>query len=156
MAGLTVLDHGGRVRRMTIESPMIFALQEAERAAARGEVPVGAVLVNGDSGEILARAGNQTVADSDPTAHAEMLVIRAAAAKSGAPRLQKVDLYVTLEPCAICAALYPSHGYVGSISGLMTRRAVASSMARGFFSKTLATTLRRSSVESRSAALAPC
>ena len=73
MAGLTVLDHGGRVRRMTIESPMIFALQEAERAAARGEVPVGAVLVNGDSGEILARAGNQPLADSDPTAHAEML-----------------------------------------------------------------------------------
>ena len=104
MAGLTVLDHGGRVRRMTIESPMIYALQEAERAAARGEVPVGAVLVNGDSGEILARAGNQTLADSDPTAHAEMLVIRAAAAKSGAPRLQKVDLYVTLEPCAMCAA----------------------------------------------------
>ena len=104
MAGLTVLDHGGRVRRMTIESPMIFALQEAERAAARGEVPVGAVLVNGNSGEILARAGNQTLADSDPTAHAEMLVIRAATVKAGAPRLQQVDLYVTLEPCAMCAA----------------------------------------------------
>ena len=104
MAGLTVLDHGGRVRRMTIESPMIFALEEAERAAARGEVPVGAVLVNGNSGEILARAGNQTLADSDPTAHAEMLVIRAATVKAGAPRLQQVDLYVTLEPCAMCAA----------------------------------------------------
>ncbi len=83
---------------------MALALEEAERAAARGEVPVGAVLVDGASGAVLARAGNRTEADSDPTAHAEILVIRAAAAEAGAPRLPGADLYVTLEPCAMCAA----------------------------------------------------
>ncbi len=82
---------------------MEIALQEAEAAAARGEVPVGAVLVSA-SGEILARAGNRTEADSDPTGHAEVLVIREAAAKRGSPRLIDCDLYVTLEPCAMCAA----------------------------------------------------
>jgi tRNA(Arg) A34 adenosine deaminase TadA len=89
---------------MNTYSPMALALQEAEAAAARGEVPVGAVLVDGASGAVLARAGNRTEADNDPTAHAEMLVIREAAAKSGAPRLPGADLYVTLEPCAMCAA----------------------------------------------------
>lgn len=83
---------------------MSSALQEAERAAARGEVPVGAVLVDAISGAVLARAGNRTEADNDPTAHAEILAIRAAAAKAGAPRLPAADLYVTLEPCAMCAA----------------------------------------------------
>ncbi len=83
---------------------MALALEEAERAAARGEVPVGAVLVDGASGAVLARAGNRTEADSDPTAHAEILVIRAAAAVAGAARLPDTDLYVTLEPCAMCAA----------------------------------------------------
>ncbi|MBV8790897.1 MAG: nucleoside deaminase [Pseudolabrys sp.] len=81
---------------------MQFALDEARAAAARGEVPVGAVLVRGD--EMLARAGNRTLVDSDPTAHAEMLVIRAAAARLGSERLLDCDLYVTLEPCAMCAA----------------------------------------------------
>jgi len=82
---------------------MEIAFYEAEQAAKRGEVPVGAVLVS-DSGEILAQAGNQTEADSDPTAHAEMLVIREAAHKRASPRLMDCDLYVTLEPCAMCAA----------------------------------------------------
>lgn len=83
---------------------MEIALEEARAAAGRGEVPVGAVLVDGATGEILARAGNRTEEAADPTAHAEMLVIREAAAASGAPRLAGCDLYVTLEPCAMCAA----------------------------------------------------
>ena len=83
---------------------MDIALEEARAAAGRGEVPVGAVLVDGASGEILARTGNRTEEAADPTAHAEMLVIREAAAASGAPRLVGCDLYVTLEPCAMCAA----------------------------------------------------
>ncbi len=83
---------------------MAAALAEAEAAAARGEVPVGAVLVDGARGEILARAGNRTEELADPTAHAEMLAIRAAAAAAGAPRLPGCDLYVTLEPCPMCAA----------------------------------------------------
>ena len=83
---------------------MMLAFQEAEAAAARGEVPVGAVLVDSANGDVLATAGNQTEAARDPTAHAEMLVIRAAAAKIGSARLVGCDLYVTLEPCAMCAA----------------------------------------------------
>ena len=73
-------------------------------AAARGEVPIGAVLVDGASGAVLAAAGNETEARADPTAHAEMLVIRAVATGTGAPRLVGADLYVTLEPCPMCAA----------------------------------------------------
>jgi len=83
---------------------MALALQEAEHAAARGEVPVGAVIVDAASGEVLARAGNRTEALNDPTAHAEILAIRKAAVEAGAPRLDGCDLYVTLEPCAMCAA----------------------------------------------------
>jgi tRNA(adenine34) deaminase len=83
---------------------MKIALAEAERAAARGEVPVGAVLVDGTSGAVLAQSGNRTEELADPTAHAEMLVLRAAAAARGRPRLEECDLYVTLEPCAMCAA----------------------------------------------------
>ncbi len=79
------------------------AFKEAVAAGERNEVPVGAVLVTAE-GEIIARAGNRSVADHDPTAHAEMLVIRAAAAKLGDQRLNDCDLYVTLEPCAMCAA----------------------------------------------------
>jgi tRNA(adenine34) deaminase len=71
-------------------------------AAARGEVPVGCVVVR--EGEVLARAGNRTLADRDPTAHAEMLAIRATAQLLGSERLTGCDLYVTLEPCAMCAA----------------------------------------------------
>jgi tRNA(Arg) A34 adenosine deaminase TadA len=82
---------------------MKLALAEAEAAAARGEVPVGAVLVDGE-GLVLAVAGNRVEADRDPTAHAEMLVLRAGAAHLGTARLAECDLYVTLEPCAMCAA----------------------------------------------------
>jgi tRNA(adenine34) deaminase len=83
--------------------PMELALQEAERARDRGEVPIGAVLVSA-GGEVLARAGNHTLALHDPTAHAELLAIRAACAKLGNERLDGCDLYVTVEPCAMCAA----------------------------------------------------
>ena len=82
---------------------MALALAQAQEAGSRGEVPVGAVLVDSDSGAVLAQAGNQVEADRDPTAHAEMLVLRAACQAVGAPRLPRCDLYVTLEPCAMCA-----------------------------------------------------
>lgn len=82
---------------------MQIAFQEAELALKRGEVPVGAVVVSA-KGEILARASNQTEGNDDPTAHAEIIAIRAACEKIGAPRLPDCDLYVTLEPCAMCAA----------------------------------------------------
>ncbi|MDH3702797.1 MAG: nucleoside deaminase [Alphaproteobacteria bacterium] len=84
-------------------SIMAMALAEAENAAARGEVPVGAAVLDGTTGEVLARAGNRVEALNDPTAHAEILVLRKAAAALGAPRLPDCDLYVTLEPCAMCA-----------------------------------------------------
>jgi len=83
---------------------MALALQQAAAAAARGEVPVGAVLVNGATGAVLAQDGNRTEERHDPTAHAEILVIRAATARAGEARLPQADLYVTLEPCAMCAA----------------------------------------------------
>ena len=79
------------------------ALAEAERARELGEVPIGAVIVSGD-GEVLAGIGNRTLALRDPTAHAELLAIREACAKLGSERLTDCDLYVTLEPCAMCAA----------------------------------------------------
>lgn len=82
---------------------MKIALGEAKKAAARGEVPVGAVLVN-DRGEVLAQAGNETRALSDPSAHAEILAIRRACADLATDRLNDCDLYVTLEPCPMCAA----------------------------------------------------
>ena len=82
---------------------MHIALAEAEAAAARGEVPVGAVLVGPNPGELFASAGNRIVETKDPTAHAEILVIREAAARLGNERLVGTTLYVTLEPCAMCA-----------------------------------------------------
>jgi tRNA(Arg) A34 adenosine deaminase TadA len=88
---------------MTDEKYMELAITEAEAAAGRGEVPVGAVVVEASSGRVLARAGNRVEADSDPAGHAELLALRAAAAAIGAPRLPDCDLYVTLEPCAMCA-----------------------------------------------------
>jgi tRNA(adenine34) deaminase len=81
---------------------MDMALEEARAAGARGEVPIGCVIVQG--GIVVARAGNRTLADRDPTAHAELVAIRAAAAALGSERLNDCDLYVTLEPCAMCAA----------------------------------------------------
>lgn len=87
----------------TIPAPMAAALAEAEKAAAAGEVPVGAVLVDG-AGNIVAAAHNRVETDRDPTAHAEMLVLREAAARLGAAILAGCDIYVTLEPCPMCAA----------------------------------------------------
>lgn len=81
---------------------MLDALTEARAAAARGEVPVGAVVVR--DGAVVARAGNRTEALCDPTAHAELLALRQAAQAAGQPRLPDCDLWVTLEPCALCAA----------------------------------------------------
>jgi tRNA(adenine34) deaminase len=81
---------------------MDLAFEDARAAAAAGEVPVGCAIVRGS--EVLARARNRTRRDRDPTAHAEMLAIRQAAAKLGSERLVDCDLYVTLEPCAMCAA----------------------------------------------------
>jgi tRNA(adenine34) deaminase len=82
--------------------PMQEALDEAAAAGGHGEVPVGAVVLGPDGG-VLARAGNRTEADNDPTAHAEILALRAAARLRGSPRLPDCDLVVTLEPCPMCA-----------------------------------------------------
>jgi len=82
--------------------PMRRALEAAQAAAWAGEVPIGAV-VTGPDGRILAVAGNRTIIDRDPTAHAELLVIRAACALLGSERLVGCDLHVTLEPCPMCA-----------------------------------------------------
>ncbi|WP_380057196.1 nucleoside deaminase [Falsihalocynthiibacter sp. SS001] len=84
------------------KSYMDLALREAQEAALRGEVPVGAVLV-GPDGAVLSQAGNRTRGNNDPTAHAEVLVIREACSKLGSERLTSCDLYVTLEPCPMCA-----------------------------------------------------
>jgi tRNA(adenine34) deaminase len=86
---------------MASPSFMQMAIDEARAAQARGEVPVGCVVVRGT--DIVARAGNRTLSDKDPTAHAELLAIRQAAAALGSERLTECDLYVTLEPCAMCA-----------------------------------------------------
>jgi len=85
-----------------VVDPMAVALEEARAAGERGEVPVGAAIVK--DGAIVARAGNRTLGNDDPTAHAEILAIRMAAASLGSQRLAGADLYVTLEPCAMCAA----------------------------------------------------
>jgi tRNA(adenine34) deaminase len=96
---------------MVPPSFMQMALEEARTAEMRGEVPVGCVIVR--EGEVVARAGNRTLADRDPTAHAEVLALRAAAAATGSERLTDCDLYVTLEPCTMC---------VGAISFARIRR----------------------------------
>ena len=86
---------------MTAPSFMDLALKAAEAAGQAGEVPIGCVIVR--DGEVIASAGNRTLTDKDPTAHAEVLAIRQAAAKLGSERLVDCDLYVTLEPCTMCA-----------------------------------------------------
>lgn len=83
------------------EKYMLLALEEARAAARAGEVPVGCVIAQ--DGRILARTANRTIADCDPTAHAEMVALRAAAAAVGNHRLSGITLYVTIEPCAMCA-----------------------------------------------------
>jgi tRNA(adenine34) deaminase len=87
---------------MNAPSFMNLALEMAEMAGQAGEVPIGCVIIR--DGEVIASAGNRTIADRDPTAHAEVLAIRAAAEKIGSERLTDCDLYVTLEPCTMCAA----------------------------------------------------
>lgn len=102
---------------------MQAAMEEAKKAAEAGEVPIGAVIVDPRSGQIVARAGNATLFLSDPTAHAEIMVIREACARAGAQRIPDYDLYVTLEPCAMCA---------GAIAFARLRRLVyAASDAKG-------------------------
>lgn len=96
---------------LLLPHPMRLALDLAIEAAANGEVPVGAVVMRG--GEVIAAAANRMSQGADPTAHAEMEVIRAASARLGAQRLDDCDLYVTLEPCAMCA---------GAISHARVRR----------------------------------
>ncbi|SEM68191.1 cytidine deaminase [Loktanella fryxellensis] len=91
---------------------MHLALEQARLAAARGEVPVGAVVVGPEG--VIAQAGNRTRTDNDPTAHAEVLAIRAACAVLGQDRLTGCDLWVTLEPCAMCAAAI-SHARIGRL-----------------------------------------
>jgi tRNA(adenine34) deaminase len=86
---------------MNAPSFMDLALKAAENAEKSGEVPIGCVIVRG--GEVIAAAGNRTITDRDPTAHAEILAIRQASAKLGTERLTDCDLYVTLEPCTMCA-----------------------------------------------------
>lgn len=88
--------------KQKLPEPMKLAFAEAEAAAARGEVPVGAVIVEA-TGKVLAQAGNRTLELKDPTAHAELLAIRSAAQNLGSERLNDCDLYVTLEPCVMCA-----------------------------------------------------
>lgn len=83
---------------------MASAMEEAKHAAQRDEVPIGAVLVDTRTGKIVARAGNKTIEHKDPTAHAEILVIREVCKIENAQRIPDYDLYVTLEPCAMCAA----------------------------------------------------
>ncbi len=86
---------------MTTRSFMDLALKQAEIAETAGEVPIGCVVVRG--GTVIAQAGNRTLTDRDPTAHAEILAIREAARVTGSERLTDCDLYVTLEPCTMCA-----------------------------------------------------
>ncbi len=94
---------------------MRIALDEAQAAAARGEAPIGAVVADPVTGEVISRAGNSPIGTADPTAHAEILALRAAAVKTGNYRLTGLTLYVTLEPCAMCA---------GAISHARIRRVV--------------------------------
>ena len=93
---------------------MRIALAEAQAAADRGEAPIGAVVVDPLTGEVIARAGNSPIGLSDPTAHAEILALREAAAKLGNYRLTGLTLVVTLEPCAMCAGAI-SHARIGRL-----------------------------------------
>lgn len=99
---------------MTDEDYMREAIAEAQAAAHRGEVPVGAVMVNPKSGEIIARSGNAPIALDDPTAHAEILCLRDAGYKLENYRLNNLSLYVTLEPCTMCAGAI-SHARIGRV-----------------------------------------
>lgn len=93
---------------------MRIALEEAQAAADRGEAPIGAVVVDPETGEVIARAGNNPISAHDPTAHAEILALRAAAQARGSYRLTGLTLVVTLEPCAMCAGAI-SHARIGRV-----------------------------------------
>jgi len=93
---------------------MRIALEEAQAAAARGETPIGAVVIDPATGQVVARAGNSPIGLHDPTAHAEILALRAAATKLGNYRLTGLTLVVTLEPCAMCAGAI-SHARIGCL-----------------------------------------
>jgi tRNA(adenine34) deaminase len=93
---------------------MRIALEEAQAAAARGEAPIGAVIIDPATGEVVARASNSPIANHDPTAHAEILALREAAAKRSNYRLTGLTLVVTLEPCAMCAGAI-SHARIGRL-----------------------------------------
>ena len=93
---------------------MRIALAEAQAAAERGEAPIGAVIVDPATGEVIARAGNSPIGRHDPTAHAEILALRAAAERLGNYRLTGLELFVTLEPCAMCAGAI-SHARIGRL-----------------------------------------
>ena len=93
----------GQTQQRAMPRAMALALAAAAGVAEQGEVPVGAVLLDPD-GAVVAASGNRVERDRDPTAHAEMLVLRAGAARLGAKQLDACDLYVTLEPCPMCAA----------------------------------------------------
>ena len=93
---------------------MRIALDMAQDAAARGEAPIGAVVIDPKTGEVVAKAGNSPISLSDPTAHAEILALREAAAKLGNYRLTGLELFVTLEPCAMCAGAI-SHARIGRV-----------------------------------------
>jgi len=93
---------------------MRIALAEAQAAAERDEAPIGAVIVDPSTGEVVARAGNSPIARNDPTAHAEILALRAAAERVGNYRLTGLSMYVTLEPCAMCAGAI-SHARIGRL-----------------------------------------
>jgi tRNA(Arg) A34 adenosine deaminase TadA len=93
---------------------MHFALAQAQAAAVRGEAPIGAVVADPATGEVVAQAGNNPIAGTDPTAHAEILALREAARLTGNYRLTGLTLYVTLEPCAMCAGAI-SHARIGRL-----------------------------------------
>lgn len=93
---------------------MRIALEEAQAAADHGEAPIGAVVVDPETGEVIARAGNNPISAHDPTAHAEILALRAAAQARGSYRLTGLTLVVTLEPCAMCAGAI-SHARIGRV-----------------------------------------
>src|SRR3954463_16479477 len=100
------MDHDGRTMRI--------ALEAAQAAEAAGEIPVGAVVVDPASGEVIATGANQPIGAHDPTAHAEIVAMRAAAQKLGNYRLTGLTLVVTLEPCAMCAGAI-SHARIGRL-----------------------------------------
>lgn len=126
------------------------ALDEAFAASARGEVPVGAVIVDGATGEVVASAGNRVEELSDPTAHAEVLAIRKAAIARSSPRLEGCDLYVTLEPCPMCATAISFARIRRIYFGAYDPKGGESIMVHGFFISRPVIISRRSTAVSAS------